>query len=52
MPVFPTPALRPQLGPDLHEGMEKLATADDIAAAVHAFPVLARMAAEGLAAQA
>ena len=40
MPVFPTPAPRPQLGPglgpDLHEEMEKLATADDIAAAVRA----------------
>jgi hypothetical protein len=47
MPVFPTSAPRSQLGPDLHEEMEKLATADDIAAAVHAFPVLAGMAAEG-----
>ncbi len=47
MPVFPKPAPRPQSGPDLHEEMEKLATADDIAAAVHAFPVLAGVAAEG-----
>jgi hypothetical protein len=47
MPVFPKPTLRPQSGPDLHEEMEKLATADDIAAAVHAFPVLAGAAAEG-----
>jgi predicted DNA-binding protein with PD1-like motif len=47
MPVFPTPAPRLQSGPDLHEEMEKLATADDIAAAVHAFPVLAGMAADG-----
>jgi hypothetical protein len=47
MAVFPTPAPRPLSGPDLHEEMEKLATADDIAAAVHAFPVLAGAAAEG-----
>jgi hypothetical protein len=47
MPVFPTPTARPQSGPNLHEEMEKLATADDIAAAVHAFPVLAGMAADG-----
>ena len=36
MPVFPTLAPRPQPGPDLHEEMEKLATADDIEAAVRA----------------
>ena len=41
MPVFPTPAPRPQSGPDLHEEMEKLATADDIAAIVGASPALA-----------
>ena len=36
MPVFPTLAPRPQPGPGLHEEMEKLATADDIEAAVRA----------------
>ena len=34
MSVLPTPAPRQQPSPDLLEEMEKLATADDIAAAV------------------
>jgi hypothetical protein len=34
MSVSPTPAPRPQPSPDLLEEMEKLATADDIAAVI------------------